>query len=80
MRDASEYESIQQGASDENRLAQLRLVRKVAVHLKARVPDFVEVDDLVQYGIIGLLEAEKPLTRARGFPLMPSFASGLGGR
>jgi RNA polymerase sigma factor for flagellar operon FliA len=68
MRDASEYESIQQGTSDENRLAQLRLVRKVAVHLKARVPDFVEVDDLVQYGIIGLLEAEKAFDASKGIP------------
>ena len=68
MRDASEYESIQQGTSDANRLDQLRLVRRVAVHLKARVPDFVEVDDLVQYGIIGLLEAEKAFDASKGIP------------
>ena len=68
MRDASEYESIQQGNSDANRLAQLRLVRKVAVHLKARVPDFVEIDDLVQYGILGLLEAEKAFDPSKGIP------------
>lgn len=33
------------------------LVKRIALHLKARLPDCVQVDDLVQSGMIGLLEA-----------------------
>jgi len=35
----------------------LRLVHRVAFHVKARCPSFVEVDDLIQAGFVGLLEA-----------------------
>lgn len=35
------------------------LVRRVAYHLAARLPASVEVDDLVQAGMIGLIEAAK---------------------
>lgn len=33
------------------------LVKRIALHLAARLPDSVEVDDLIQSGMIGLLEA-----------------------
>ncbi len=33
------------------------LVKRIALHLAARLPDCVEVDDLIQAGMIGLLEA-----------------------
>lgn len=35
------------------------LVRRIAWHLSARLPDSVEVDDLVQSGQIGLIEAAR---------------------
>lgn len=35
------------------------LVRRIAVHLAARLPASVEVDDLCQSGMIGLLEASR---------------------
>jgi RNA polymerase sigma factor for flagellar operon FliA len=35
----------------------LPLVTKIAYHLKGRLPDFVPIEDLVQAGISGLLEA-----------------------
>lgn len=35
------------------------LVKKIALHLKRRLPSHVELDDLLQSGLIGLLEARK---------------------
>lgn len=35
----------------------LPLVKKLAFHMKAKLPPSVEVDDLVQAGMIGLLDA-----------------------
>jgi RNA polymerase sigma factor for flagellar operon FliA len=37
------------------------LVKRIAHHLVARLPDSVLVDDLIQAGMIGLLEAAKKL-------------------
>lgn len=46
-------------ASDSERLIRQHetLVKRIAHHLLARLPDCVQVDDLVQAGMIGLLEA-----------------------
>lgn len=35
------------------------LVRKIALHIKRRLPSHIELDDLLQSGFIGLLEARK---------------------
>lgn len=35
------------------------LVKRIAFHLKKRLPDSVQVDDLIQAGMIGLLEAHE---------------------
>lgn len=35
------------------------LVKKIALHIKRRLPSHVELDDLLQSGLIGLLEARK---------------------
>lgn len=47
------------GKSDKNYLLteHAPLVKRLAYHLKARLPPSVEVDDLVQAGMIGLLDA-----------------------
>ncbi len=42
------------------------LVRRIAHHLAARLPSSVEVDDLIQAGIIGLLEAARHYSGDRG--------------
>ena len=42
------------------------LVRRIAYHLCARLPPSVEVDDLIQAGMIGLLEAAGQFTAGRG--------------
>ncbi|MCK5818490.1 MAG: RNA polymerase sigma factor FliA [Psychromonas sp.] len=42
------------------------LVRKIAFHLLARLPPSVEVDDLIQSGMIGLLESAKKYDSSKG--------------
>lgn len=42
------------------------LVKRIALHLKARLPDSVQLDDLVQAGMIGLLEARENYDGSRG--------------
>ena len=47
-------------------LAHLGMVKRVAVHLKARIPPFMEVDELVQVGMIGLIEAARAFDPTKG--------------
>lgn len=42
------------------------LVRRIAYHLCAKLPPSVEVDDLIQAGMIGLLEAANQFKSGRG--------------
>lgn len=42
------------------------LVRRIAAHLLARLPDSVLLDDLIQSGMIGLLEAARSFDPNRG--------------
>ena len=44
------------------------------MHLKARLPDYVELEELVQIGMIGLLEAFKSFDESQGDDLA-SFAT-----
>ncbi len=43
------------------------MVRRVAVHLKARVPPFMELDELIQVGMVGLIEAARSFDPTKGF-------------
>ena len=53
-----EYQTIQNLSSDSVDIVQkISLVKKIALYLKARVPDYMEVDDMVQIGMVGLMEA-----------------------
>ncbi|MEY4363185.1 MAG: polymerase sigma factor FliA [Pseudomonadota bacterium] len=52
--------------SEELVLAHLGLVKRVALHLKARIPAFMELDELIQVGMIGLLEASRAYDPAKG--------------
>lgn len=47
-------------------LAHMPMVKRVAVHLKARVPPFMEVDELVQVGMLGLIEAARAFDPGKG--------------
>lgn len=42
------------------------LVKRIAVHLLGRLPDGIELDDLVQVGLIALLEAGRQYTPSKG--------------
>jgi RNA polymerase sigma factor for flagellar operon FliA len=42
------------------------LVKRVALHLLARLPEGTELDDLIQVGLIALLEAARNYTPSRG--------------
>jgi RNA polymerase sigma factor for flagellar operon FliA len=42
------------------------LVKRIAYHLAGRLPPSVDVDDLIQAGMLGLLEAARHFTTGRG--------------
>ncbi|WP_051453367.1 RNA polymerase sigma factor FliA [Hydrogenovibrio kuenenii] len=44
----------------------LPLVNRIAYHLKGRLPDSVMVDDLIQSGVIGLIEASQKFDASQG--------------
>ncbi len=56
------------GKSDTEQLLKQHatLVKRLAFHLKARLPPSVEVDDLIQSGMIGLLDAVNRYEETRG--------------
>jgi RNA polymerase sigma factor FliA len=42
------------------------MVKRVASHLKARIPPFMDLDELVQVGMIGLIEAARAFDASKG--------------
>jgi RNA polymerase sigma factor FliA len=48
-------------------LTHMPMVKRVAVHLKARLPPFMELDELVQVGMVGLIEAARSFDPTKGF-------------
>lgn len=42
------------------------LVQRIAYHLKGRLPDSVQIDDLIQAGMVGLLEASRQYDASQG--------------
>lgn len=61
------YMNVQQQTSDDDLVIQYAsLVKRVAYHLKGRLPDSVQVDDLIQSGMLGLLEAAKNFDSTQG--------------
>jgi RNA polymerase sigma factor for flagellar operon FliA len=42
------------------------LVKKIALHIQARLPDNIQLDDLLQAGMMGLLEASKSFDPTKG--------------
>lgn len=61
------YETAPRHASmDELVTVHVGLVKRIAHHLAARLPSNVEVDDLIQSGMIGLLEAAGNFDASKG--------------
>ena len=48
-------------------MGHMPMVKRVAVHLKARVPPFMELDELIQVGMVGLIEAARSFDPTKGF-------------
>lgn len=44
------------------------LVKRIAYHLLGRLPDFIEADDLLQAGMVGLIEAARRYDPSHGVP------------
>ncbi len=60
------YASVQAGNTDDLVLQHVSLVKRIAYHLMGRLPDTVLVDDLIQAGMLGLLEAIKNYDASQG--------------
>jgi len=60
------YDNLQKGHHDELVTQYAPLVKRIAYHLKARLPASVVIDDLLQAGMIGLLEASRKYDSAQG--------------
>jgi RNA polymerase sigma factor for flagellar operon FliA len=67
MSDVNVYADIQNiNKSDEGLLKNIGLVKRVALHLKSRVPNFMELEELIQVGTVGLIEATKSFDASKG--------------
>ncbi len=67
MSDARVYEEIQNADQPSTSLVDyIGLVKRVALHLKGRLPAFMELDELIQVGMIGLIEADKSFDASKG--------------
>lgn len=60
------YTSVQAGGTDDRVMQHAPLVKRIAYHLLGRLPDSVQVDDLIQAGMLGLLEAIKNYDASQG--------------
>ena len=66
MSAACEY-ALAGGTSPETLVQQhAPLVKRIALHLLGRLPDGVELDDLIQVGLIALLEAARQYSPSKG--------------
>jgi len=67
MSDIKVYQDIQSGTDGpDGIMAHLGLVKRVASHLKGRLPEYMDLDELVQVGMIGLIEATKTFDATKG--------------
>ncbi|MDO9104292.1 MAG: RNA polymerase sigma factor FliA [Methylovulum sp.] len=60
------YASVRSGSTDDMVMQHAPLVKRIAYHLLNRLPDSVQVDDLIQAGMLGLLEAIKQYDATQG--------------
>ncbi len=66
MNGVAMYASVQTGGTDQRVMQHAPLVKRIAYHLMSRLPDSVQVDDLIQAGMLGLLEAIKNYDASQG--------------
>jgi len=65
MNTGHEYLEVHRISSDELVRKHAPLVRRIAYHLTGRLPSSVDVNDLIQAGMVGLLEAAKNYVPSR---------------
>ncbi|WP_337054209.1 RNA polymerase sigma factor FliA [Pseudoxanthomonas sp. USHLN014] len=63
---AAQYRAHQQGSPAEIVERHGELVRRIAHHLAARLPASVEIDDLIQAGMLGLIDAARNFQNDQG--------------
>ncbi len=66
MHNLSLYHTNQQSVDSDPLLEYMPLVKQVALHLSARLPASVDIDDLIQVGMIGLLESLQNYDASKG--------------
>ena len=66
MSGAAMYAAVQATATNDLVVQHAPLVKRIAYHLLGRLPDTVQLDDLVQSGMLGLLEAIKNYDASQG--------------
>lgn len=66
MNAAAHYRAVQRNSSNDYIAQHSDLVRRIAHHLAARLPASVEIDDLIQAGMIGLIEASRSYDAEQG--------------
>lgn len=66
MSGAAMYAAVQADATNDLVVLHLPLVKRIACHLMGRLPDTVQLDDLIQSGMLGLLEAIKNYDVSQG--------------
>ena len=59
-------EMLGTGQSNNKLMDHIGLVKRVALHLKTRLPNFMELEELIQVGTIGLIEAAKSFDDSKG--------------
>ena len=66
MSGAAKYAAVQANTTNDLVIQHAPLVKRIAYHLLGRLPDTVQIDDLVQSGMLGLLEAIKNYDMSQG--------------
>jgi RNA polymerase sigma factor for flagellar operon FliA len=68
MNNLAMYDSDQKTTREKNEMVEkyAGLVKRIAYHIMSRLPPSVQVDDLIQSGMIGLLEASKNYDAGQG--------------
>lgn len=65
MADLDLYNRVQSQGQDPI-LKHVGLVKRTALHLKTRIPQVMDVDELIQVGMVGLIEASQNFDASRG--------------
>ena len=66
MKATSAYAVNEQASLNELVEQHAPMVKRIGIHLRGRLPDTIELDDLIQVGLIALLEAAKKYSAAKG--------------